>query len=54
MPEEAARYGQDIARDDVIALMDALKIDKAHVVGHSMGAYTALHVGIQSRSAACR
>ena len=34
----AARYGQDIARDDVIALMDALKIDKAHVVGHSMGA----------------
>jgi pimeloyl-ACP methyl ester carboxylesterase len=32
---------------DVIALMDALKIDKAHVVGHSMGAYTALHVGIK-------
>jgi pimeloyl-ACP methyl ester carboxylesterase len=26
--------------------MDALCIDKAHVVGHSMGAYTALHVGI--------
>ena len=26
--------------------MDALEIDKAHVVGHSMGAYTALHVGI--------
>jgi pimeloyl-ACP methyl ester carboxylesterase len=47
VPEEAARYGQDIARDDVIALMDALKIDKAHVVGHSMGAYTALHVGIK-------
>ena len=46
VPEEAARYGQDIARDDVIALMDALKIRKAHVVGHSMGAYTALHVGI--------
>ena len=30
-----------------IALMDALGIDKAHVVGHSMGAYTALHVGIR-------
>ena len=26
--------------------MDALKIDKAHIVGHSMGAATALHVGI--------
>jgi pimeloyl-ACP methyl ester carboxylesterase len=46
VPEQAARYGQDIARDDVLALMDALKIDIAHVVGHSMGAYTALHAGI--------
>src|SRR6476659_8676529 len=48
VPSEAARYSQDIARDDVLALMDALKIDKAHVVGHSMGAYTALHVGIKA------
>ncbi|MDQ2735347.1 MAG: alpha/beta hydrolase, partial [Pseudomonadota bacterium] len=31
----------------MIALMDALGVDKAHVVGHSMGAYTALHVGIR-------
>jgi pimeloyl-ACP methyl ester carboxylesterase len=29
--------------------MDALGIDKAHVVGHSMGAYTALHVGLRHR-----
>src|SRR5882757_4305041 len=29
-----------------IAVLDALKIDKAHIVGHSMGAYTALHVGM--------
>jgi pimeloyl-ACP methyl ester carboxylesterase len=47
IPDDAARYGQDFARSDVIAVMDALKIDKAHVVGHSMGAYTALHVGIR-------
>jgi pimeloyl-ACP methyl ester carboxylesterase len=46
VPEDGARYSQDIARDDAIALMDALKIDRAHVVGHSMGAYTALHVGL--------
>jgi pimeloyl-ACP methyl ester carboxylesterase len=46
VPKDGAHYGQDIARNDVIALMDALKIDKAHVVGHSMGAYTPLHVGI--------
>ncbi len=46
VPTDGGSYSQDIARDDVIALMDALGIDKAHVVGHSMGAYTALHVGI--------
>ncbi len=50
VPGDGARYSQDIARDDVIALMDALKVDKAHVVGHSMGAYTALHVGIHARA----
>lgn len=46
VPTDPNRYGQDIARGDVIALMDALGVEKAHVVGHSMGAYTALHVGI--------
>ena len=46
VPSDPTRYSQDIARDDVIAVMDALSIGKAHVVGHSMGAYTALHVGI--------
>ena len=46
IPSDGAKYSQDIARDDVVALMDALKIERAHVVGHSMGAYTALHVGI--------
>jgi pimeloyl-ACP methyl ester carboxylesterase len=48
VPGDGAQYSQDIARDDVLAVMDALKIDKAHVVGHSMGAYTALHVGIKA------
>jgi pimeloyl-ACP methyl ester carboxylesterase len=44
---DPGKYSQDRFRDDVIAVMDALKIDKAHVVGHSMGAATALHVGIR-------
>jgi pimeloyl-ACP methyl ester carboxylesterase len=48
VPSDGARYSQDIARDDVLAVMDALKVDRAHVVGHSMGAYTALHVGIHA------
>jgi pimeloyl-ACP methyl ester carboxylesterase len=49
VPDDAARYGQDIARGDVVAIIDALGVAKAHVVGHSMGAYTALHVGIRHR-----
>jgi pimeloyl-ACP methyl ester carboxylesterase len=48
VPKDGARYTQDIAREDVLAVMGALKVDKAHVVGHSMGAYTALHVGIHA------
>jgi pimeloyl-ACP methyl ester carboxylesterase len=48
VPTDPAKYSQDIARNDVLALMDALKIEKAHIVGHSMGAYTALHVGINA------
>jgi len=47
VPGEPERYGQEMARGDVVAIMDALAIEKAHVVGHSMGAYTALHVGIR-------
>jgi len=46
VPDDPTRYGQDMARSDVIAIMDALGIEKAHVVGHSMGAYTAVHVGL--------
>ena len=46
VPDDAAQYTQDNFREDVVALMDALEIDKAHIVGHSMGASTALHVGI--------
>src|SRR4029078_3185998 len=37
--EKPEAYGQDIARQDVIAVMDALSIKKAHVVAHAMGAY---------------
>jgi len=46
VPSSPEAYSQDLARSDVIAILDALGIEKAHIVGHSMGAYTALHVGI--------
>ena len=48
VPESDQSYGQDIAIVDAMAVLDTLGIDKAHIVGHSMGAYTALHVGIQN------
>ncbi len=47
IPDDPGKYSQNHFRDDVIAVVDALGIDKAHVVGHSMGAATALHVGIR-------
>ncbi|MGR7994512.1 alpha/beta fold hydrolase [Xanthobacter sp. ZOL 2024] len=46
VPTDPDAYGQDIARRDILAVMDGLGIEKAHVVGHSMGAYSALHVGL--------
>lgn len=46
VPEDIERYSQARARDDIRAVLDALKIDKAHVVGLSMGAFATLHFGM--------
>jgi pimeloyl-ACP methyl ester carboxylesterase len=46
VPATDAAYGQDIANRDAIAVLDHLKIDRAHVVGLSMGGYTALQLTI--------
>ena len=46
VPGEQARYSQHRARDDVRAVLDALDIDRAHVVGLSMGGFAALHFGL--------
>ena len=45
------RYGDGVPQlvllaEDALGLLDALGIERMHLVGHSMGAYTALHVGI--------
>jgi pimeloyl-ACP methyl ester carboxylesterase len=47
VPESVERYSQDYARDDVLAVMDALKLPKAYVVGLSMGGFATLHFGIK-------
>ena len=45
VPKEANRYSQDRARDDIRAVLDGLKIEKAHIVGLSMGGFATLHFG---------
>ncbi len=47
VPEELEKYSQQRAMDDVRDVMDRLAIEKAHVVGLSMGGFAALHFGIQ-------
>jgi pimeloyl-ACP methyl ester carboxylesterase len=41
-PEDEKLYGQDFLNRDAIAVLDAAGIAKAHIVGLSMGGYTAL------------
>lgn len=47
VPEDPARYGQHRAADDIAAVLNHLKIDKAHVVGLSMGGFATLHFGFR-------
>jgi pimeloyl-ACP methyl ester carboxylesterase len=47
VPEELEMYSQQRAVEDVRDVMNHLKIDKAHVVGLSMGGFAALHMGIR-------
>ena len=46
VPDDTGAYSQDRARDDVLAVLDALDIDRAHVVGLSMGGFATLHFGL--------
>jgi pimeloyl-ACP methyl ester carboxylesterase len=46
VPEDAARYSQTQAADDIKAVLDHLGLDRAHVVGLSMGGYATLHFGL--------
>src|SRR3954465_994478 len=46
VPNNPERYSQERARDDIRSVLDALKIDRAHIVGLSMGANATLHFGL--------
>ncbi len=45
IPDDPKMYSQDRARDDIKSVLDALKFNKAHIVGLSMGGFATLHFG---------
>jgi pimeloyl-ACP methyl ester carboxylesterase len=47
VPTDPAAYSQQRAVDDVITVLDAAGVDRALVVGNSMGGFGALHVALQ-------
>jgi pimeloyl-ACP methyl ester carboxylesterase len=48
VPDSVEAYSQAIAADDAVAVLDALGIDKAHIVGLSMGGFCTVHFGLRS------
>ena len=50
VPTDVKSYSQKRAMQDIVAVMDHLQIEKAHIVGLSMGGFAALHMGIYQAS----
>ncbi|MGE0210688.1 MAG: alpha/beta fold hydrolase [Parvibaculaceae bacterium] len=51
-PADPNAYSQAIFVADMLAMLDGLKIERAHIVGLSMGSMTALHFGLRHPSRA--
>ena len=47
VPRDPKAYSQDRATDDIAAVITALGLAPAHVVGLSMGAFATLHLGLR-------
>lgn len=47
VPSSDNQYGQQFAADDIAAVLKSLSIDRAHIVGLSMGAFATLHFGLR-------
>ena len=52
VPEDAKQYGYKHSVDDIANLMKELKINNAHIIGLSMGAYAALLFGLKYKKMA--
>jgi pimeloyl-ACP methyl ester carboxylesterase len=46
VPTAVAAYSQRTAATDILAVMDGAGVDRAHVVGLSMGGFAVLHLGL--------
>lgn len=46
VPEDSTAYSQRHAVADAVAVLDALEVPAAHVVGISMGGFCGLHLGV--------
>lgn len=47
VPEKVEDYGFEHQRAGILAMLDGLKIDKAHIVGLSMGAFATFYFGMK-------
>ena len=45
-PDDEQQYGQDIAIEDALSVLDELGVARTHVVGLSMGGYTTLRIAL--------
>jgi len=52
VPEDVARYSVERAAADIAAVLDHLVLDKARVVGLSMGRFATLHYGLRHQARA--
>jgi pimeloyl-ACP methyl ester carboxylesterase len=46
IPKDVAAYSQAQAVQDILSVMDAANIERAHIVGLSMGGFATLHFGL--------
>ena len=47
VPGDVDKYSQALAVEDIVAVLDAAGVARAHVVGLSMGGFAALHLGLE-------
>lgn len=47
VPPEPSSYSQARATDDIAAILDAMGVEQAHIVGLSMGGFATLHFGFR-------